>query len=963
MGEPNMKKPDDRHEDIMLAAALQYAERGWRVFPNHKPTINDDGTVTCSCGKTKCKPGKHPALGAWQKQASTKPSKIRSWWKRRPGTNIGIATGWDSDLIVLDVDVGQGFQHLRSWKQEDKFLPKTVTVRTGSGGLQFYFRYPDLDFDPKTKAKLDGNVGVDIRANGGQVVAPPSLHPSGIHYKWVDGCSPDDVAVADPPDWLIEMLRQDGKPLTEARLPRADSNNDEVPTPTANIKYLHPYLNPRLVRTKEGQPRRGLDGSLGKNWKAHPEDFAVERRIIAAIGDLWLPPEVRPRLMDDGLTLEVDDGGTLDYQRVRSGELRPRDVAGGRWVSDGKHSTQGKPVTNVTQTLGLLLGQVRLLVPWDYRVSKWGKRTERQELDTLLIPVIVLTPEREPLDVWEADAETRRRLVQPFAQAIQSIAGTADVGLQVSYWVDGENGIWIAIHTTDQQPKDGVFALRQSIVDLAAEAAPTAQFDGEAHGRRDSARTPEVVYRVGSGNLDSTPCPIPFSFCPQHPDRMMMAFDANTGEFYADQASYLLSLRRLPGLGNTLKVLPALETPAGQALSARQRVLSALGQSGGSDQYVDVLVRLLTTPDDVRDDWEIYVDWRNRRGKAQTVAKDGERKRTNTLAPIVADDAPIDALTIGQEADPAQLSSGEKPKANLEDSGEAHAADAGEPALHSTPTTTYMPNPVVHALGPNRWRSRLPEPIPGIYSTMIDTGALARVLAVLRDDGLLEGAAVGSGVLLDLEDEVIERYTGNVCRKDARQELQGFIQSALANVASLYDVGIILSPAQQDQCRKLAEFIHPQLSTRGSGERPSVEAIAALLQALVIKSGFQRQADWTLDFIAVKAGWGVDVGIGVSRISAADRNRISRFLRRICEDYGRDASGSLGKYNKPPVLPLIRCDRKGSQGIPSRYTFLWENWGQAFSPCCQTPCPPRSAEPMTDEELIQAGLLEKRRRK
>jgi hypothetical protein len=94
-----MKNPNNRHEDIMLAVALQYAERGWRVFPNHKPVLHDDGTVTCSCGETTCKPGKHPRLGAWQKQATTKPSQIRSWWKRYPETNIGIATGWESDLI------------------------------------------------------------------------------------------------------------------------------------------------------------------------------------------------------------------------------------------------------------------------------------------------------------------------------------------------------------------------------------------------------------------------------------------------------------------------------------------------------------------------------------------------------------------------------------------------------------------------------------------------------------------------------------------------------------------------------------------------------------------------------------------------------------------------------------------------------------------------------------------------
>lgn len=960
-----MEKPSpDQDTDSMLTAALLYADRGWRVFPNHKPTIAPNGTVTCSCKDSEDCPerhrGKHPRIGAWQRKATTSPAQLRRWWKEHPGTNIGIATGWDSDLIVLDVDIGQGFQHLQAWENEGKFLPKTVTVKTGSGGHQFYFRFPDLDFDPKTKAQLCGCKDIDVRADGGQVVAPPSLHPSGNQYQWVDGRSPGEVPVANPPDWLIAMLRKDGRPRTETRLARADSSNEEVPPPTAHVECLHPNLNPRLVSTKDGHTRRGLDGYLRKHWRTNPEDFGVERHIIAALGDLWLPPEVRPRLMDDGLTLEVD-GEILDYQEMRPGHVRPQNVAGGRWTSDGKHNFRGRPITEIAQTLRLLLGRVRLLVPWDYRVNKWGDRIERQRLDTLLVPVTVLTLERNPVDLWAGDAETRKRLVQPLARQVTMISEAAATPLQVSYWAEGESEIWIAIHAVDEQPKDELIVLHQTIIDLLREAAPSNPFGRESHSGWDMPETPTVIYEIGLGNLDSTPCPIPFSFHPEHPDRMMMAFDAETGEFYADQASHLLSLRRQPGLGSILNILPALETPAGRALSARQRVLSALGLSGGNDQYVDVLVRPLTTPEEVRDDWYAYVDWRDGQEESQTVAKDGEKKTSHVMAPIVANDAPIDALTIGQETDPAQLSSERESKTISEDNGNAHAAGVGESTIEIPPTiTTSPPNAVVHTFGPDRWRSRLPETIPSLHSTVICQGFLGRILAVMRDEGSLDGAVAGEGVLLELEDELLRRYTKNVSETTTRKELRDSIRSSVADPEKLYDGGIKLSQPQQDQCHRLSEFIHSQLSTRGSGERPSVEKIAALLQALVIKSGFQRQADWTLDFIAVKAGWGVDIGVGVSRISPADRNHISRFMRRICEDYWRDVSGKIEKDSKPPLLPLIRCDRKGHQGIASRYVFLWENWGEDFSDLCQTPCPCRPSEPMTDKELIEAGVLERR---
>jgi hypothetical protein len=89
----------------LLEAALDYAGRGWRVLPLHTPT-----TGGCSCQKSDCYSiGKHPRIHNGQIGASLDSSTINNWWARWPNANIGVATGPDSGVVVLDVDgaVGQ----------------------------------------------------------------------------------------------------------------------------------------------------------------------------------------------------------------------------------------------------------------------------------------------------------------------------------------------------------------------------------------------------------------------------------------------------------------------------------------------------------------------------------------------------------------------------------------------------------------------------------------------------------------------------------------------------------------------------------------------------------------------------------------------------------------------------------------------------------------------------------------
>jgi hypothetical protein len=155
--------------------AQEYARRGWSVLPLH--TVVDE---RCSCGKANCQsPGKHPILANGVTGASSDPEIVRSWWDKTPWANIGIATGERSGIAVVDVDVRNGgMSHLAELD-----LPDTLAVRSGSGGLHFYFelRHP-LRSRHGQKAIAQG---VDLQADGVYVVAPPSVHLLG-EYKWLN---------------------------------------------------------------------------------------------------------------------------------------------------------------------------------------------------------------------------------------------------------------------------------------------------------------------------------------------------------------------------------------------------------------------------------------------------------------------------------------------------------------------------------------------------------------------------------------------------------------------------------------------------------------------------------------------------------------------------------------------------------------------------------------------------------
>lgn len=187
-------------------------------MPVHYPT--DDGR--CSCGRPCGSIGKHPRPQRWQEIASTDLDKVDKWWTRDPRNNVGIATGGAARLVVLDIDPKDGgFESLDALLAKHGQLPPTPTVETGSGGRHYYFEAPDGLEIPRNSASLLG-AGLDVRGEGGQVVAPPSMHASGRRYAWA--ISPSDEDLAPLPSWVVEALSKASK----ARAPEPVDVENEI---------------------------------------------------------------------------------------------------------------------------------------------------------------------------------------------------------------------------------------------------------------------------------------------------------------------------------------------------------------------------------------------------------------------------------------------------------------------------------------------------------------------------------------------------------------------------------------------------------------------------------------------------------------------------------------------------------------------------------------------------------------
>ena len=256
--EPSSDAEADGVTDSVSGVARRYAGAlGWSVFP-----VRTD---------------KRPAIGSWEPYQSRQPSdaELEDWFgNSSEPAGVAVVTGAISKTVVVDVDGTDGEMSVRDLK-----LPRTVTAITGKG-RHYYFRHPGGRVGNAVRLLP----GVDVRGDGGYVVAPPSRHASGRHYAWAPSCSPFELDLAPLPKWAMPAAR-----------PRVDGEGSEsgqvIP---AGVR------NDRLASIAGAMRRKGLTASeieavlIVVNHRCSPPLPEDEVRGIAASVSRYAPGPSTP---------------------------------------------------------------------------------------------------------------------------------------------------------------------------------------------------------------------------------------------------------------------------------------------------------------------------------------------------------------------------------------------------------------------------------------------------------------------------------------------------------------------------------------------------------------------------------------------------------------------------------------------------------------------------------------------
>jgi putative DNA primase/helicase len=268
----------------MLTAALAYAAHGWPIVPLHHPTERG-----CSCGYPDCdSPGKHPRTSRGFYDANTNTATIRDWWTKWPQANIGFKPG-QARLLVVDLDGPEGEQAAAALGLLAEPTLEVVSGRA-EGGRHRYYRHPggtieNVKLAPRT---------LEVRADHGDVLLPPSVHPTGRVYRWVGKLD----ELASVPLTLAERLR------AASRQQRPASSPDD---PIAQGER-----NARLTSLAGAMRRHGCTAET------------IQEALLAENGRRCIPP-----LVDTEVERIAASVGR--YVPARGGSATPQEVTPGGW--------------------------------------------------------------------------------------------------------------------------------------------------------------------------------------------------------------------------------------------------------------------------------------------------------------------------------------------------------------------------------------------------------------------------------------------------------------------------------------------------------------------------------------------------------------------------------------------------------------------------------------------------------
>ncbi|MDX2073588.1 MAG: phage/plasmid primase, P4 family [Alphaproteobacteria bacterium] len=266
-------------------------------------------------------------IGSWKPFQKTIATDRRCQEWDHGSFNVAIATGKVSGCFVLDVDGAVGKQTLQRLIDAHGALPETIGVQTGKG-FHYYFAYPadeNITIRNLASRSADGGTleGLDVRGDGGYVVAPPSIHENGSAYQWLR--TPWECKLADAPDWLIAIVKQQPEDQsvklrqTDRKLASDCVQLDFNDAEQAPVRYLEKALESELVKLRaaaEGSRNDALNLSafrLGQLISRGLDESTAIARLTAVAQSIGLD--------DAEITATIQSG-------IESGRANPREAIG-----------------------------------------------------------------------------------------------------------------------------------------------------------------------------------------------------------------------------------------------------------------------------------------------------------------------------------------------------------------------------------------------------------------------------------------------------------------------------------------------------------------------------------------------------------------------------------------------------------------------------------------------------------
>lgn len=253
--------------DMALAEAAEfYVSQGLKILALAEKNKRPDGRV-CPNGF---------------KDATDDLTKVKSAWKQLPNLNIGIVTGKENGIVVVDIDGDVGKETWRNLIRQHEYKSKTLKIATGKG-CHLYFKYPSALSVIKNRVRFVE--GIDVRADGGYIVAAPSVHPSGRKYQVSRPINFSELE--ELPDWLLKLIL-DKNSVVEIDSTGVNLTGQKLPLDVKNALTA-------IATAKEGTRHDTLikQANLiaGKCQQKGSDEATIKKLILQAALQSGLPDE------------------------------------------------------------------------------------------------------------------------------------------------------------------------------------------------------------------------------------------------------------------------------------------------------------------------------------------------------------------------------------------------------------------------------------------------------------------------------------------------------------------------------------------------------------------------------------------------------------------------------------------------------------------------------------------------